>query len=405
MRDELRTVAEGLAARLGRPVAIDDPQMRLLAHTAHRGKVDQVRISSVLNLEAPADTIGHLLSYGIATALGPVRVPALVERDLLARVAVPIRCAGQLLGYLWLIDDEGSLTPQEVQYASEAAATAGQLLHRQQLLGDLRQSRDRELLRDMLSEDDSVRQHAVAALTAQDRLPNNGKVVVLAVRLGPELLKNDELASTELDATLLRTVRHLTPASAIAVTRSGGRGSLLVAAAVLPSLDRLREQADQIITTVNKALGGCGTRVAIGPAVSSLIEAYASHRCAEDALRVAAIVPGFAPAVSYDELGVYRLLVHLPHDRLPTDAIPFGLQRLIDKDSAGQLVATLETYLDSAGDVRTSLERLHVHRGTLYYRLSRIEELTGMSLRDGGNRLSLHIGIKLARLHGLSAQR
>jgi DNA-binding PucR family transcriptional regulator len=34
----------------------------------------------------------------------------------------------------------------------------------------------------------------------------------------------------------------------------------------------------------------------------------------------------------------------------------------------------------------------------MYYRLSRIEQITGMSLASGGDRLALHLGVKLARL-------
>ena len=34
-------------------------------------------------------------------------------------------------------------------------------------------------------------------------------------------------------------------------------------------------------------------------------------------------------------------------------------------------------------------------------RLERIEEITGVELRDGIQRLSLHVGIKLARLAGI----
>jgi DNA-binding PucR family transcriptional regulator len=39
-----------------------------------------------------------------------------------------------------------------------------------------------------------------------------------------------------------------------------------------------------------------------------------------------------------------------------------------------------------------------VHRTSLYYRLSRIELISGMDLASGGDRLSLHLGLKLARL-------
>ena len=61
---------------------------------------------------------------------------------------------------------------------------------------------------------------------------------------------------------------------------------------------------------------------------------------------------------------------------------------------------TLETFLDNAGDVQRTASELFVHRTTLYYRLQRIEELTGADLADGNARLALHLGLKLARLNG-----
>jgi sugar diacid utilization regulator len=186
------------------------------------------------------------------------------------------------------------------------------------------------------------------------------------------------------------------------VTRSGGRGTLLIAASKPPSPGRLAEHAEQLRASLGKALGDeQAIRVGIGPVVASAAEAYLSHQRAEDALRVAAVVPGFGPVVSYDDLGIYRLLVHLPLAELPGETIPPGLRQLIEQDAAATLVTTLETYLDEAGDARATVERLKVHRTSLYYRLSRIEEITGMSLANGGDRLSLHLGLKLARLSGL----
>jgi DNA-binding PucR family transcriptional regulator len=39
-----------------------------------------------------------------------------------------------------------------------------------------------------------------------------------------------------------------------------------------------------------------------------------------------------------------------------------------------------------------------VHRQTLYYRLARIGEVTGLDLADGEHRLLLHGALKAARL-------
>jgi sugar diacid utilization regulator len=400
VQDELRAVAEGLAARLGRAVAIDDPQLHLLVHTPHDEEVDDLRVTSVLTMHVPDDILRLVMETGMATATEPVRVPAHPERGMLSRVAVPIRCEGRLFGYLWLIDDPETLTDDELAIAVDAAAAASLILHRERLLGDRRDSRDRELLRDLLSDEAGVRAHAADELARTDRLPADGVVVVIAVRVGEATLHRVETSGVELDSALQRTVLHVTPLPALAVSRSGGRGTVVLAASRSSALTSIRGHAEDLQSWLAKTLDADDVRVGIGPIVNGLLEARRSWQAAEDVLRVTAAVPGFAPVAAHDELGIYRLLVHLPLEQLPVDAIPAGLRTLIGKDLAGQLVETLETYLDEAGDARATVERLQIHRTSLYYRISRIEEVTGMSLANGGDRLALHLGLKLARLLG-----
>jgi PucR C-terminal helix-turn-helix domain/GGDEF-like domain len=405
VQDELRAVCEGLAARLQRPVAIDDPRMHLLVHTAHDerlDKVDQTRITSVLTMSIPKDVLEHVMKSGIAKAEGPVRVPAWPARELLSRVAVPVRCGGRLFGYLWLIDDDYSLTDEELQMAADAANAAGQIMHRELLLGDLRRSREQALLRDLVSQDSTIRAHASAELTATDRLPASGHVILFAVRVAADVLERRPGTAAELDLALQRLVRQLMPMEAIAVTRSGGHGLLLAASLRPPTLDNMRAHARRLCAEVGSHAGTPGAlRVGIGPVVCGLDAASTSCALAEVSLRVAEAIPGFGQVVCYDELGIYGLLVHLPLDRLPPDAVPAGLRQLIEKDAGGQLIDTLEVYLDQAGDARASAALLNVHRTSLYYRLSRIEQVTTMNLASGGDRLSLHLGLKLARLLGL----
>ncbi len=44
-----------------------------------------------------------------------------------------------------------------------------------------------------------------------------------------------------------------------------------------------------------------------------------------------------------------------------------------------------------------------VHRTTLYYRLGRAEQVSGLNLRDGRDRLLLHLVLGLRRVHGTPA--
>jgi DNA-binding PucR family transcriptional regulator len=68
------------------------------------------------------------------------------------------------------------------------------------------------------------------------------------------------------------------------------------------------------------------------------------------------------------------------------------------------LLPTLGTFLDYAGDVRRTAAELRVHRTTLYHRLSRVEQNSGLSLRDGRDRLLLHLMLRLHRMYGAPLQ-
>jgi DNA-binding PucR family transcriptional regulator len=52
--------------------------------------------------------------------------------------------------------------------------------------------------------------------------------------------------------------------------------------------------------------------------------------------------------------------------------------------------------LDLGGDITAAAEALRVHRTTLYYRLDRIQELTGVDLRAGVGRTDLQLALWLA---------
>jgi len=58
------------------------------------------------------------------------------------------------------------------------------------------------------------------------------------------------------------------------------------------------------------------------------------------------------------------------------------LEPLAESGSGAEIVATLRAYLAAGSHVETAAEQLHIHPNTLRYRLSRFEELAGVSLRD-----------------------
>ena len=105
--------------------------------------------------------------------------------------------------------------------------------------------------------------------------------------------------------------------------------------------------------------------------------------------------PRFGPVADWSAIGPYRLLTALP----PTpDTAPDPAVRPLLTPPHTELARTAEVFLDCAGQASRTAAELGIHRQTLYYRLSRVEQLTGLDLNDGEDRLLLHMALKRARL-------
>jgi hypothetical protein len=116
---------------------------------------------------------------------------------------------------------------------------------------------------------------------------------------------------------------------------------------------------------------------------------------------VAVAVPRLGPVACWDELGAYRLVASLPAAAPGAAVADPAVLPLLDPAHA-DLLRTAEVYLDHAGSVQRAAADLSVHRQTLYYRLSRIEAITGLRFDAGEDRLLLHLAVKAARLAAVS---
>ncbi|MFN2538916.1 MAG: PucR family transcriptional regulator [Mycobacteriales bacterium] len=391
---ELQNLAEALAARLGRAVAVDDPQFRLLTHTSHHGVVDAARTQSILERRIDGDLIQYALSFGLESSPEPwMRVPGSQERGLLTRVVAPLRAQGVLLGYLWIIEAGQPMTADDLADVTDVAHTAALILHRERLLLDVERGRDRERLRDLMADDVGVRTAAAHALREAGRVPQEEHLRVLLVLVSAGQDRSAELPQVLEDA-MERVARRFTP-PALAVAR-GNQGVLLLTAP-----DQAVEITAQAIRAdVARQVPDVTLRTGAGDAASGLEDVHRSWRQARQAVRVAECFSGFPDDAQWSELGVYRLLVHMSLDDVPEDARPHELLELLETTGGRELARTVEAYLDSGGDARGTAEAMHLHRTSLYHRLNRFEALTGLELKRGQDRLAAHLGLKLARLTG-----
>jgi purine catabolism regulator len=152
---------------------------------------------------------------------------------------------------------------------------------------------------------------------------------------------------------------------------------------------------------------GAGRAVPAGEAKRSFHEA----RCAVEALGFAAngtngsAVDGAADYVpetdevrvaTYRDLGSFQLLLSLQDDealRLFCDSI-LGPIEAGDGHYGGELMRSLEAFIEENGQWERAARRLYCHRHTLRYRIRRVEELTGRNLGSARDRIEFWLALR-----------
>ncbi|HWX45452.1 MAG TPA: helix-turn-helix domain-containing protein [Solirubrobacteraceae bacterium] len=131
-------------------------------------------------------------------------------------------------------------------------------------------------------------------------------------------------------------------------------------------------------------------------------------RAASEALLAANVAEGGAQegALAFEQTGAYRLLLSTMSEN------PRELQRFFaetveplvayDEQYETDLVRTLETFLDADGNVAGTAQRLFTHRHTIYYRLERVRELSGLDVGSSDGREKLSLGLKAMRVLGIA---
>jgi DNA-binding PucR family transcriptional regulator len=64
-----------------------------------------------------------------------------------------------------------------------------------------------------------------------------------------------------------------------------------------------------------------------------------------------------------------------------------------DREHGSDLVHTLRAFFAANANASEAADRLYLHRNSLPYRLSRIQKLTGLDLKDHRARLALQLGL------------
>ncbi|WP_127945541.1 PucR family transcriptional regulator [Rhodococcus spongiicola] len=392
---DLQELVDHLAARLQRSVTVTDPDIRILATSAHYGDEDEARVRAVLARVALPEVYRHIHSFEVRSWSEPGTVSAAPELGFEQRFVIPIRQGRTLLALLMVIDrTESGLTDVELNAAMQTTRAIVGILDRDQAGQQQRRAQRSKLLSDLLSDHDAAREQARSQAAHIMGGPVE-QAVVMTMKIGSASLYGTEV-DLEVDAGLANA--ELREGSRLAHVYEGGVATICSVTEQPPGKDRILEQGRHILDSVSSLLdesscctmGLCDTPTQL----SMMRTAQKNSRLAAEA---ATLLPQFRPLATYSDLGVFSVLLRLQREDLG-EVVPSNLRRLLENDSHGVLGETLTLYLASGGSIPVTAQRLRLHRTSLYYRLNQIETQLEMSLHDGEVRQLLHLGLKAMEL-------
>ena len=382
----LAGLVTALAETLGASVTVEDPDNRLLARAPEHGyhpPPDGIArrrrpVQAALNALARTNEVVRLpaVAPGRPGAAAVGHPPGAGRGVWVAPVVV----GGELAARLWVTNPRAAPEPVERRVIERFALVVALELLKQRYLVDVEERLSGDLIGDLLHPGGP--QHPRGVL---DR----------AAALGHNLARPHYVAVLALDppgpaARLAELVRAAAGPAARPLVGPHEDVHVVLLPAEPDADDVLRGVLDRLAP----ALPGRTCTIAVGPVAGGLTDHAAAYRVARGAARLRrATRPG--GLVDVRDLGLAALLL----ENGTPDALRRFAQGLLrpvvahDVRRGGDLLPTLRAWLAAGCSTPATAQALIVHPNTVGYRLARIEELTGRSLRRVDVRSDLQLAL------------
>ena len=140
------------------------------------------------------------------------------------------------------------------------------------------------------------------------------------------------------------------------------------------------------------------TKVSIGisTVVDNLKDLARAYKEARVAIEVGKIFDVEKSIVSYENLGIGRIIY-----QLPTTLCEIFLQEVFNKGALESLdhetLMTVQAFFENNLNVSETSRKLFVHRNTLVYRLEKIRKLTGLDLREFDHAITFKVALMVKK--------
>lgn len=390
---ELQDIAEALSRLIKKPVIIQDTRFQILAQAAGEER---------MTVGSPEGALEHARERGILwdlkTARKPLRIARLGDLGVRDGIACPIRVAGDLVGYLWVLAGEGTLSDLEIRAAEHGAIVAALHILRQHSVATA-EARVRHTFVEALIRGELDK---TAGLRERSRLLGFDPEASYMVGLLAILVRGQEGRKRALNSQEELYQRECA-GQALHIALSSQQfpvfmGFLLNQVVFLlpadPDRARHRSRVEALwrhIKTLEPAISCALALGGVHPRAEGVATSYG------EADQVLTVTEGEG-LFWYDEMLLVRLLRSVADTQALRDVYEATLGRLLASHHGKILTETARVLVHQGFNQRAAARALKVHWNTMRHRIARIEEILQRPLSDVQLRINLQLAFEIERV-------
>ena len=380
--ESLQDIAEALGRLLDRAVTIEDGEGNLLAVHRLPTREDSIRRRTLEEGHTPPEYERFLEEHDymrqIASASGPIRIPAVPEVGATGRVVCPIRIRHELVGRAWIIEGARPLDELDLRAAEQAAFIAAlHILHQREL---------------------GTREARVGYAFLDSLLEGHFTLTPQAIERA-QLLGFDQQGVYHVGLFVLHVPLPISPESFQRRERLAARVRTRLQRGGAPALVSMN--GNQVPFLLPRGADGAALwqDFAVDDLSLTLSRAYAGIQGIQQGYReVQALTPLLRPG-EYSPAAKLLLPRVLSGDRGAQNEFLDELFGPLKQARNGEtLIETLLAFANNGFHLGHTAQKLYIHPKTLSYRLNRISEIATLNLNDAETRFKIQLAGQLRKL-------
>ncbi|HHW68478.1 MAG: carbohydrate diacid regulator [Epulopiscium sp.] len=199
------------------------------------------------------------------------------------------------------------------------------------------------------------------------------------------------------DINIKEVVRSIFPSkSKDFVTAVDERNIILVKEVKEKELMEDKEKVARMIYDTLSSEAMSTISVAVGTMVEDLKDVSRSYKEAKMALEVGKIFYSEKHIISYNQLGIGRLIYQLPVPLCHMFVKEVLHGRTIEEFDE-EILTTVQKFFENNLNVSETSRQLYIHRNTLVYRLDKLQKMTGLDLRNFEDAITFKITMMVSK--------